>query len=113
MRYTSVMHQSDAYSSTSYSRGIRWLPSPEIFRMIMALILCRLQEEEIGPLQTKMLKKLTKVRGIERMNPYIKQANYLAWPVIIKVAIAANCKGVCLQNTSKPHSHHLKIWPLS
>ena len=24
-----VMHRYDAYSSTSYSRGIRWLPSPE------------------------------------------------------------------------------------
>ena len=42
------------------------------------------------------------------MNSYIKQANYLAWPVIIKVAKAANCKGVCLHNTSKPHSYHLK-----
>ena len=29
----SVMHRSDAYSSTSYSRGIRWLPSPEVCRM--------------------------------------------------------------------------------
>ena len=28
-----VMHRSDAYSSTSYSRGIRWLPSPEVRRM--------------------------------------------------------------------------------
>ena len=28
----------------------------------------------------------------------------------IKVPIAANWKGVCLQNTSKPHSYHLKIW---
>ena len=27
-----------------------------------------------------------------------------------KVPIAANWKGVYLQNTSKPHSHHLKIW---
>ena len=27
-----------------------------------------------------------------------------------KVPIAANWKGVCLQNTSKPHSYHLKIW---
>ena len=28
-----VMHRSDAYSSTNYSRGIRWLPSPEVCRM--------------------------------------------------------------------------------
>ena len=30
------MHQSDAYSSTSYSRGIQWLPSPEVCRMTEA-----------------------------------------------------------------------------
>ena len=29
---------------------------------------------------------------------------------ILKVSIAANQKDVCLQNTSKPHSYHLKIW---
>ena len=31
---------------------------------------------------------------------------------IIKVPIAPNYsyKDVCLQNTSKPHSYHLKIW---
>ena len=28
-----VMHRSDAYSSTSCSQGIRWLPSPEVCRM--------------------------------------------------------------------------------
>ena len=27
----------------------------------------------------------------------------------VKVPIAANGKGVCLQNTSKPHSYHLKV----
>ena len=27
------MHRSDAYSSTSYSRGIRWLPSPEVCQL--------------------------------------------------------------------------------
>ena len=27
------MHRSDAYSSTSYSRGIRWLPSSELCRI--------------------------------------------------------------------------------
>ena len=32
------MHRFDAYSSTSYSRGIRWLPSPEVCRMIRGLI---------------------------------------------------------------------------
>ena len=31
---------------------------------------------------------------------------------MIKVPIAPNYKGVCLQNTSKFHSHHLKIWHL-
>ena len=30
----------------------------------------------------------------------------------IKVPIVPNCKGVCLQNTSKFHSYHLKIWHL-
>ena len=29
---------------------------------------------------------------------------------VLKVPIAPNYKGVCLQNTSKPHSYHLKIW---
>ena len=29
---------------------------------------------------------------------------------LIKVPVAANWKGVCLQNTSKPHSCHLNIW---
>ena len=28
----------------------------------------------------------------------------------VKVPIAPNYRGVCLQNTSKPHSYHLKIW---
>ena len=28
-----LWHRSDAYSSSSYSRGIRWLPSPEVCRM--------------------------------------------------------------------------------
>ena len=32
--------------------------------------------------------------------------------VIVKVPIAANCKNVCLQNTSESHSYHLKIWRL-
>ena len=27
----------------------------------------------------------------------------------IKVPVAPNYEGVCLQNTSKPHSYHLKI----
>ena len=27
----------------------------------------------------------------------------------IKVPIAANCKGFCLQTTSKSHSYHLKL----
>ena len=31
------MHRFDAYSSTSYSRGIRWLPSPEVCRMVRGL----------------------------------------------------------------------------
>ena len=29
-----------------------------------------------------------------------------------KVPMAANCKDVCLQNTSKSHSYHLKTWYL-
>ena len=29
-----VMHRSGAYSSTSNSRRIRWLPSPEVCRML-------------------------------------------------------------------------------
>ena len=32
-----VMHRSDAYYSTSDSRGIRWLPSPEVCRMELQL----------------------------------------------------------------------------
>ena len=31
---------------------------------------------------------------------------------VLKVPLAANQKDVCLQNTSKSHSHHLKIWHL-
>ena len=30
----------------------------------------------------------------------------------LEVSIAANYKGVCLQNTSKSHAYHLKIWRL-
>ena len=30
--------------------------------------------------------------------------------LVIKVPKVANLKGVCLQNTSKLYSHHLKIW---
>ena len=30
----------------------------------------------------------------------------------VKVPIATNLKGVCLQNASKPHLYHLKIWRL-
>ena len=30
----------------------------------------------------------------------------------LKVPIVTNWKGVCLQNTSKSHLHHLKIWHL-
>ena len=32
--------------------------------------------------------------------------------LIFEVPIAPNKKGVCLQNTSKSHSYHLKIWQL-
>ena len=31
---------------------------------------------------------------------------------VFKVPKAPNYKGVCLQNTSKFHSYHLKIWHL-
>ena len=31
---------------------------------------------------------------------------------LVKVPIAANYKGVGLQNTSESHSYHLKIWQL-
>ena len=31
-----VMHQFDAYYTTSYSGGIRWFPSPEVCRMVGA-----------------------------------------------------------------------------
>ena len=42
-----VMHRSDAYSSTSYSRGIRWLPSPEVCRMDLVNYLTLM--DPIGP----------------------------------------------------------------
>ena len=32
--------------------------------------------------------------------------------ILFKVQIVANYKDVCLQNTSKSHSYHLKIWRL-
>ena len=35
---------------------------------------------------------------------------FCGWTNLIKVPIAPNYKGVCLQNTSKPHSYNLKIW---
>ena len=38
----------------------------------------------------------------------VKSYRYFLLP--LKVPIAANWKGVCLQNISKPHSYHLKIW---
>ena len=31
---------------------------------------------------------------------------------MFKVPIAATCKDVCLQNISKSHSYHLKIWQI-
>ena len=31
---------------------------------------------------------------------------------VVKVSIVANERGVCFQNTSKSHSHHLRIWHL-
>ena len=40
--------------------------------------------------------------------------NFLLFPTVLfkaflfKVPIAINCRGVCLQNTSKPHSYILK-----
>ena len=36
--------------------------------------------------------------------------NFNTYFFTLKVPIAPNHKGVCLQNTSKPHSYHLKIW---
>ena len=42
--------------------------------------------------------------------PYAKDC--LNSELYIKVPIAANWKGVCLQNTSKSHSYHLKLWLL-
>ena len=32
---------------------------------------------------------------------------------VLKIPIVPNYRGVCLHNTSKPHSYHLKIWLLS
>ena len=29
---------------------------------------------------------------------------------VLKVPIAPSYKGICLQNTSKPHPYHLKTW---
>ena len=42
----------------------------------------------------------TKLEILERASTVLK----------LKVPIAANLKDVCLQNTSKSHSYHLKIW---
>ena len=44
------------------------------------------------------------VKGENAGNQHLKANSF------IKVPIAANWKGVCLQNTSKLHSYHLKIW---
>ena len=38
---------------------------------------------------------------------YVKTIHFLQY---LKVPIAPNYKGVCLQHTSKPHSCHFKIW---
>ena len=40
---------------------------------------------------------------------FIMQDKLDVW---IKAPVVPNYKGVCLQNTSKPHSYHLKLWQL-
>ena len=40
-----------------------------------------------------------------------KSLKFIDWERV-KVPIAANKKDVHLQNTSKSHSYHLKLWPL-
>ena len=40
----------------------------------------------------------------------LEKSNILPCSKGFKVPIAPNCKDVCLQNTSKSHSYHLKIW---
>ena len=43
------MHRPDAYYSNSYSRGIRWLPSPEVCRMLMEFISIRYKSIDFLP----------------------------------------------------------------
>ena len=48
----------------------------------------------------------------EMVHLYVKHNKKEETITAVKVPIAANWKGVCLQNTSKSHSYHLKIWHL-
>ena len=65
------MHQSDAYSSTSYSRGIRWLPSPEVCRMRSACTYVLIDFALYRPLLYPLF-LLTKPHSMQ-LNPFPKQ----------------------------------------
>ena len=54
-------------------------------------------------------------KGLERKHQSLKRSSpkkkKVTWyDNYIKVPIAPNLKGVCLQNASKSHSYHVKIW---
>ena len=48
---------------------------------------------------------------IEDAEHYLFRCNYYSVRRL-KVPIAPNLKGVCLQNRSNSHSYHLKLWQL-
>ena len=64
-----------------------------------------------------ILRELTKLQGHDSIpgvyaNMDLINTLRVKYYVFIKVPIAPNYKGVYLQNTSKSHSYHLKIWHL-
>ena len=61
------------------------------------------------------LLSLSKVGLVKSKNIHIVKkidATLMIRYVLLKVPIAAHCKGICLQNTSKSQSYPLKIWRL-
>ena len=67
--------------------------------------------KKIFRIRLKKLKRPLPMHVVWFWTPFV---NYwkTRWDTVVKVPIASNCKGVCLQNTSKSYSYHLKIWQL-
>ena len=95
------------------------LSQTTIFRLIQTGRVCRWQFQIWWKWQ-KAFQTNWKLREKEKLlgtsnfsfSPQCFQKTCTAdtWKQGLKVPIAANWKGFCLQNTRKPHSYQLKIW---